>query len=101
MNGLSELAAAARARNEAYLAEKNMDFIEKATGPLKERIAELEGLLEEAVKRGDALAAELEQGKAALADSKAHVESLQSQLKAFEEQAAKPKPQKIAPKKGK
>ena len=94
MSWIFELAEAARARNEAYFAEKNKDAIAKATEPLNQRIAELEGLLDEAVKRGDSLAAELEQSAAALAESKAHVESLQSKLKASEAKAAKAAPAK-------
>ena len=70
---IGELAAAARARNEERKAAKNAAL----TAPLQERIAELEGLLDEAVKRGDALAASLE-------EAEAHVKTLQSQLAAFE-----------------
>ena len=55
-DGISELAAAARARNEERKAAKNAAL----TAPLQERIAELEALLAEAVKRGDALEALLQ-----------------------------------------
>ena len=100
MQGLAELAAAARARKAASFIEAHKREFEEAqkqaTAPLKQRIAELEGLLDEAVKRGDALAVELEKSAAALADSEAHVSSLKSQLKTFEAQTAK-----VAKKKGK
>lgn len=86
MDGIMELAELARKRNGALLEKRNAGLIE----PYKQRIAELEGLLEEAVKRGDYLAAELEKSAAALAESEAHVSSLQSQLKAFEAKPAKP-----------
>ena len=102
MDGLSELAAAARARNEAYRAEKDKGIIAKAVEPLKQRIVELEGLLANAVENGDRLAEELAKSEAALAESKAHVESLQSQLKVFESQTAKAvQTAKAAKKKGK
>ena len=42
MRGLSELAAAARARNEAHFAERNKGAVAKAVEPMKARIAELE-----------------------------------------------------------
>lgn len=70
---IGELAAAARARNEERKAAKNAAL----TAPLRERIAELEALLDEAVKRGDALAASLE-------EAEAHARTFQSQLSAFE-----------------
>lgn len=54
MNGLAELAAAARERNRALAEKRN-----PAIAELKRRIAELEGLLAGAVERGDALAAAL------------------------------------------
>jgi multidrug resistance efflux pump len=92
MDKIMELAAAARERNVALFEKRNAKLLE----PYKRRIAELEGFLEEAVKRGDYLAAELEkseaalaESEAALAESEAHVSSLQSQLKAFEAKAAK------------
>lgn len=85
MDDIMDLAAAARERNAALFEKRNAKLLE----PYKRRIAELEGLLEEAVKRGDYLAAELEKSEAALAESEAHVSSLQSQLKAFEAKAAK------------
>ena len=98
MYGFVELAGLARARKAARFAEVHKreieDVLEQATAPLKERIAELEGLLDEAMERGDGLAAELEKSAAALAESEAHVESLQSQLKAFEAQTAKAAPAK-------
>lgn len=72
-SAIRELAAASRARNELRKAAKNAAL----TAPLLERIAELEVLLDDAVKRGDALAAALE-----LAEG--HVKSLQTQLAVFE-----------------
>lgn len=101
-NDLMELAASARARKTARFFEAHKveigEIVERETAPLKQRVTELEGLLDEAVKRGDGLAADLEKSAAALAESKAHVESLQSQLKSFEAQTAKAAPAK---KKGK
>ena len=103
-----ELAGLARARKAARFAEVHKreieDVLEQATKPLKERVVELEGLLANAVANGDRLAEKLAKSEAALADSKAHVESLQSQLKVFEAQiaeAAKAAPAKAAKKRGK
>ena len=105
---LIELSASARKRKAAsFIATHKREFEEakeQATAPLKERIVELEGLLANAVENGDRLAEELAKSEAALADSKAHVESLQSQLKVFEAQiaeAAKAAPAKAAKKRGK
>ena len=98
MLGLSELAAAARERNRALAEKRNAGII----APLKERIAELEGLLRNAIENGDRLAEELAKSEAALAESKAHIETLQSQLKVFESQTAKAtQTVKAAKKKGK
>ncbi len=85
MIGLTELAAAARVRNDAALERR----CARVVGPLKRRVAELEGLLAGAVERGDALAEALAKSEAALAGSKAHVESLRSQLKVSGAQTAK------------
>ncbi len=79
---IGELAAAARARNDERMAAKNAAL----TAPLQGRISELETLLEEAVKRGDALAASLE-------EAEARVKTPQSQLPAFK-QASKPEKRK-------
>lgn len=51
MEGLAELAAAARERNRALAEKRN-----PAIAELKRRIAELEGLLAGAAERGDARA---------------------------------------------
>lgn len=63
---IRELAAASRARNEERKAAKNAAL----AAPLKGRIAELEALLDEAVKRWDAL--------------EAHVKELEAKLDALE-----------------
>ena len=100
-----ELAGLARARKAARFAEVHKreieDALEQATKPLKERIVELEGLLANAIENGDRLAEELAKSEAALAESKAHVETLQSQLKVFEAQTAKAAKAAPAKKKGK
>lgn len=62
LDTIRELAAASRARNERRKAAKNAAL----AAPLKERIAELEALLDEAVKRGDALEAHAKELKAKL-----------------------------------
>lgn len=81
MKGLTELAAAARARNDAALERR----CARVVGPLKRRIAELEGLLAGAVERGDALAE-------ALAKSEARASTAESQVKALKAQTAKAAP---------
>ena len=91
MDGLLELAAAARARNEAYRAEKDKGIIEKAVEPLKQRIVELEGLLANAVENGDRLAAELAKAEERCAELEERAEKAE----------AKQKAQKVAPKRGK
>ncbi len=67
MTGLTELAAAARARNDAALERR----CARVVGPLKRRIAELEGLL---------------------AESEARASTAESQVKALKAQAAKAAP---------
>lgn len=100
MFGFTELAASARARKTAsFIAAHRREFaeeLERATGPLKQRIVELEGLLANAVENGDRLANDL-------AKAEAKAEALEAKAKALEERAAKAeaKAQKVAPKRGK
>ena len=95
MFGFTELAASARARKTAsFIAAHRREFadeLERATGPLKQRIVELEGLLANAVENGDRLAEEL-------AKAEAKAEALQARAEKAE---AKQKAQKVAPKRGK
>lgn len=102
---ISNLAAAARARNEAYLAEKNKGAIAKAVEPylrqIAERDAEIERLRKESEDRLGALVAEQEQNEALkreVAMFKDELAALRDELAASRQKAAAPDEQPGAPK---
>lgn len=92
--GISALAAAARKRNEAQKEAQNAKLFERLAEPLKSRIAELEGLLADAVKRGDELVLALD------AEQK-QVVALNEKLADYERQSKAATPPATAKRKGK